>query len=98
MKATYEVTTPATTEKEGAGLYTANFKNDVFKTQTKDDIIAKLPAKEDSAKADDTKAPEAQPILPSTGDVNAFAIPLVLAVATTAAVLAFVALRRKSQR
>ncbi len=98
VKATYEVTTPATTEKEGAGLYTANFKNDVFKTQTKDDIIAKLPAKEDSAKADDTKVPEAQPILATTGDVNAFAIPVVLAVATAAAILTFVALRRKGQR
>lgn len=98
VKAAYEVTTPATTEKDGAGLYTATFKNDVFKTQTKDDVIAKLPAKEDSVKADDTKAPEAQPILATTGDVNAFAIPVVLAVAAAAAVLALVALRRKSQR
>lgn len=98
VKATYEVTTPATTEKEGAGLYTASFKNDVFKTQTKDDVIAKLPAKEDSVKADDTKAPEAQPILATTGDVNAFAIPVVLAVAAAAAILTFVALRRKNQR
>ena len=93
VKATYEVTTPATTEKEGAGLYTVSFKNEVFKTQTKDDVIAKLPAK-----ADDTKAPEAQPILATTGDVNAFAIPVVLAVAAAATILTFVALRRKNQR
>ena len=98
VKATYEVTTPATTEKEGAGLYTANFKNEAFEKQTKDAVIAKLPAKEDSAKADDTKAPEAQPILATTGDVNAFAIPVVLAVAAAAAILTFVALRRKNQR
>ena len=98
VKAAYEVTTPATTEKEGAGLYTASFENDVFKTQTKDDVIAKLPVKEDPVKADDTKAPEAQPILATTGDVNAFAIPVVLVVATAAAILTFVALRRKNQR
>ena len=98
VKATYEVTTPATTDKEGAGLYTATFKSDIFKTQIKDEVIAKLPAKEDSAKADDTKAPEAQQILATTGDVNAFAIPVVLAVAAAAAILTFVALRRKNQR
>ena len=98
VKATYEVTTPATTDKEGAGLYTATFKSDIFKTQTKDEVIAKLPAKGDPVKADDTKAPEAQPILATTGDVNAFAIPVVLAVAAAAAILTFVALRRKNQR
>lgn len=102
VKATYEVTAQATIEKEGAGLYTATFKNEAFEKQTKDAVIAKLPVnkddKQDPSKIDNTKAPEAQPILPTTGDVNAFAIPLVLAVATAAAVLAFVALRRKSQR
>lgn len=102
VKATYEVTAQATIEKEGAGLYTATFKNEAFEKQTKDAVIAKLPVnkddKQDPSKIDNTKAPEAQSILPSTGDVNAFAIPLVLAVATAAAVLAFVALRRKSQR
>lgn len=97
VKATYEVTTPATTEKGGAGLYTATFKNDVFKTQTKDDVIAKLPVKMEE-KEDQAKTPEAQPILPATGDVNAFAIPVVLAVAAAAAILTFVALRRKNQR
>lgn len=98
VRATYKVTTPATTEKEGAGLYTASFDNDVFKTQTKDAVIAKLPVKEDPVKADDAKAPEAQPILPATGDVNVFAIPVVLAVAAAAAIFTFVALRRKNQR
>ena len=102
VKATYEVTAQATIEKEGAGLYTATFKNEAFEKQTKDAVIAKLPVnkddKQDPSKIDNTKASEAQPILPTTGDVNAFAIPLVLAVATAAAVLAFVALRRKSQR
>lgn len=102
VKATYEVTAQATIEKESAGLYTATFKNEAFEKQTKDAVIAKLPVnkddKQDPSKIDNTKAPEAQPILPTTGDVNAFAIPLVLAVATAAAVLAFVALRRKSQR
>ncbi len=97
VKATYKVTTPATTEKEGAGLYTASFKSDVFKTQTKDDVIAKLPVKTEE-KEDQAKAPEAQPILATTGDVNAFAIPVVLAVAAAAAILTFVALRRKNQR
>ena len=97
VKATYEATTPATTEKEGAGLYTATFKSDVFKTQTKDDVIAKLPVKAEE-KEDQAKTPEAQPILPATGDVNAFAIPVVLAVAAAAAILTFVALRRKNQR
>lgn len=102
VKATYEVTAQATIEKEGAGLYTATFKNEAFEKQTKDAVIAKLPVnkddKQDPSKIDNTKAPEAQSILPSTGDVNAFAVPVVLAVATAAAVLTFVALRRKSQR
>ena len=97
VKATYEVTTPATTEKEGAGLYTASFENDVFKTQTKDDVIAKLPVKTEE-KEDQAKASEAQPILATTGDMNAFAVPVVLAVAAAAAILTFVALRRKNQR
>ena len=98
VKATYEVTAQATIEKEGAGLYTATFKNEAFEKQTKNAVIAKLPAKEDPVKADDTKASEAQPILATTGDVNAFAIPVVLAVAAAAAILTFVALRRKNQR
>ena len=97
VKAAYEVATPATTEKEGAGLYTASFENDAFETQTKDDVIAKLPVKTEE-KEDQAKAPEVQPILATTGDVNAFAIPVVLAVAAAAAILTFVALRRKNQR
>lgn len=102
VKATYEVTAQATIEKEGAGLYTATFKNEAFEKQTKDAVIAKLPVnkddKQDPFKIDNAKAPEAQSILPSTGDVNAFAVPVVLAVAAATAVLTFVALRRKSQR
>ena len=102
VKATYEVTAQATIEKEGAGLYTATFKNEAFEKQTKDAVIAKLPVnkddKQDPSRIDNTKAPEAQSILPFTGDVNAFAVPVVLAVAAATAVLAFVALRRKNQR
>lgn len=35
VKAAYEVTTPATTEKDGEGIYTATFENEAFETQTK---------------------------------------------------------------
>lgn len=42
VKASYEVTTPATVLKEGVGTYTATFENTAFETQTKTEPIAKL--------------------------------------------------------
>jgi hypothetical protein len=43
VNTTYEVVTPATTEAEGLGRYTAEFENELFETQTKDVVIDKLP-------------------------------------------------------
>lgn len=79
VKASYEVTTPATVLKEGVGTYTATFENTAFETQTKTEPIAKLQIlpgkpgdKGDTPKPGKTGATKtvkkAKKSLPATGD------------------------------
>ena len=96
VKATYEVTTPATTEKEGEGTYTATFENEAFETQTKTEPISKLPVKpQDPAKPKDDKPSKTdktdkpnksgktnKQTLPGTGDSTASVIMAMLSMAT----------------
>ena len=92
VKASYQVTTPATTTKEGEGTYTATFENEAFETQTRTETIAKLsvvPGKpSDSGKPASGKGNTA---LPQTGDsVNAtiLAVALLGVVAVAGSVIA----------
>lgn len=87
VKAAYEVTTPATTEKEGEGTYTATFKNEAFETQTKTESIDKLPVKpQEPAKPKDDKTSKSdktnKQTLPGTGDSTATAIISIFAMAS----------------
>ena len=98
VKASYQVTTPATTLKEGEGTYTATFENTAFETQTRTEPIAKLsvvPGKpSDSGKPASGKGNTA---LPQTGDsANAaiFAVALLGVVAVAGSVIA----RKRSER
>ena len=92
VKASYEVTTPATTEKEGEGTYTATFENEAFVTQTKTEPISKLPVKpQDPAKPKDDKPGKTdkpnksdktnKQTLPGTGDSAANVIMAMLSMA-----------------
>lgn len=86
VKAAYEVTTPATTTKEGEGTYTATFKNEAFQTQTKTEPIAKLPVKpQEPAKPKPGKPGKSgktnKQTLPGTGDSTASAIMVILSMA-----------------
>ena len=92
VKAVYEVTTPATTEKEGEGTYTATFENEAFETQTKTEPISKLPVKpQDPAKPKDDKPSKTdkpnksgktnKQTLPGTGDSTASVIMAMLSMA-----------------
>ena len=92
MKAAYEVTTPATTEKEGEGTYTATFENEAFETQTKTEPISKLPVKpQDPAKPKDDKPSKTdkpnksdktnKQTLPGTGDSAANVVMAMLSMA-----------------
>lgn len=92
VKAAYEVTTPATTEKEGEGTYTATFENEAFETQTKTEPISKLPVKpQDPAKPKDDKPSKTdkpnksdktnKQTLPGTGDSAANVIMAMLSMA-----------------
>lgn len=93
VKAAYEVTTPATTEKEGEGTYTATFENEAFETQTKTESIDKLPVKpQEPAKPKDDKPSKTdkpgksdksnKQTLPGTGDSTVTAIISMLAMAS----------------
>ena len=93
VKAAYEVTTPATTEKEGEGTYTATFENEAFETQTKTESIDKLPVKpQEPAKPKDDKPSKTdkpgksdksnKQTLPGTGDSTVTAIISILAMAS----------------
>lgn len=91
VKATYEVTTPATVLKEGVGTYTATFENTSFETQTKTEPIAKLqilPGKPGSGN---------NTALPQTGDPTGMAASVVIAIAGAAAVVGSVIARRRSK-
>ena len=92
VQAAYEVTTPATTEKEGEGTYTATFENEAFETQTKTEPISKLPVKpQDPAKPKDDKPSKTdkpnksdktnKQTLPGTGDSAANVIMAMLSMA-----------------
>ena len=95
VKAAYEVTTPATTEKEGEGTYTATFENEAFETQTKTEAIDKLPVKPQKPampkddkpnKTDKTDKPRKsdktdKQTLPGTGDSTASTIMAMLSMA-----------------
>lgn len=103
VKATYEVTTPATVLKEGVGTYTATFENTAFETQTKTEPIAKLqilPGKPGSA--NNTALPGKpgggnNTALPQTGDPTGMAASVVIAIAGAAAVVGSVIARRRSK-
>lgn len=91
VKATYEVTTPATVLKEGVGTYTATFENTAFETQTKTEPIAKLqilPGKPGSGN---------NTALPQTGDPTGMAASVVIAIAGAAAVVGSVIARRRGK-
>lgn len=91
VKASYEVTTPATVLKEGVGTYTATFENTAFETQTKTEPIAKLqilPGKPDGGN---------NTALPQTGDPTGMAASVVIAIAGAAAVVGSVIARRHSK-
>lgn len=91
VKASYEVTTPATVLKEGVGTYTATFENTAFETQTKTEPIAKLqilPGKPGSGN---------NTALPQTGDPTGMAASVVIAIAGAAAVVGSVIARRHSK-
>lgn len=98
VKASYQVTTPATTLKEGEGTYTATFENEAFETQTRTEPIAKLsvvPGKpSDSGKPASGKGNTA---LPQTGD-SANAAILVVALLGVVAVAGSVIARKRSER
>lgn len=106
VKATYEVTTPATTEKVGEGTYTATFENEAFETQTKVEEIAKLPvAPTTPATPGDQSKPSAnagsnsaasQGGFAKTVDTAVLAIPVALVIAAGAATCMAFAARRRS--
>ena len=98
VKATYEVTAPATTKKEGVGTYTATFENEAFETQTKTEAIAKLPA-EPGKPSENTQKPaqkKAKSAVPATGDAtNVIAPVVILVVAAACIVLGVIAKNKK---
>lgn len=103
VKASYEVTTPATVLKEGVGTYTATFENTAFETQTKNEPIAKLqilPGKPGGG--NNTALPGKtsggnNTALPQTGDPTGMAASVVIAIAGAAAVVGSVIARRRSK-
>ena len=99
VKAAYEVTTPATTEKEGEGTYTATFENEVFETQTKTEAIAKLPVAPNKPGKADAKPAQNQvtPATPQTGDQTNLAIPVAIAVVGIVVVAGAVIIRRRNK-
>lgn len=103
VKATYEVTTPATVLKEGVGTYTATFENTAFETQTKTEPIAKLQVLPGKPGSGNNTALPGKPsggnntALPQTGDPTGMAASVVIAIAGAAAVVGSVIARRRSK-
>lgn len=91
VKASYEVTTPATVLKEGVGTYTATFENTAFETQTKTEPIAKLQILPGKPSGGNNTA------LPQTGDPTGMAASVVIAIAGAAAVVGSVIARRRGK-
>lgn len=103
VKATYEVTTPATVLKEGVGTYTATFENTAFETQTKTEPIAKLQILPGKPGSGNNTALPGKPgggnntALPQTGDPTGMAASVVIAIAGAAAVVGSVIVRRRGK-
>lgn len=103
VKATYEVTTPATVLKEGVGTYTATFENTAFETQTKTEPIAKLQILPGKPGGGNNTALPGKPsggnntALPQTGDPTDMAASVVIAIAGAAAVVGSVIARRRGK-
>lgn len=103
VKATYEVTTPATVLKEGVGTYTATFENTAFETQTKTEPIAKLQILPGKPGSGNNTALPGKPgggnntALPQTGDPTGMAASVVIAIAGAVAVVGSVIARRHSK-
>ena len=103
VKASYEVTTPATVLKEGVGTYTATFENTAFETQTKTEPIAKLQILPGKPGSGNNTALPGKPsggnntALPQTGDPTGMAASVVIAIAGAAAVVGSVIARRRSK-
>ena len=103
VKATYEVTTPATVLKEGVGTYTATFENTAFETQTKTEPIAKLQILPGKPSGGNNTALPGKPgggnntALPQTGDPTGMAASVVIAIVGAAAVVGSVIARRRSK-
>lgn len=103
VKASYEVTTPATVLKEGVGTYTATFENTAFETQTKTEPIAKLQILPGKPGGGNNTALPGKPsggnstALPQTGDPTGMAASVVIAIAGAAAVVGSVIARRRGK-
>ncbi len=91
VKATYEVTTPATILKEGVGTYTATFENTAFKTQTRTEPIAKLQILPGKPGGDNNTA------LPQTGDPTGMAASVAIAIVGAVAVAGSVIAHRRGE-
>ena len=103
VKASYEVTTPATVLKEGVGTYTATFENTAFETQTKTEPIAKLQILPGKPSGGNNTALPGKPsggnntALPQTSDPTGMAASVVIAIAGAAAVVGSVIARRRGK-
>ena len=103
VKASYEVTTPATVLKEGVGTYTATFENTAFETQTKTEPIAKLQILPGKPGSGNNTALPGKPsggnntALPQTGDPTGMEASVVIAIAGAAAVAGSVIARRRGK-
>lgn len=91
VKATYEVTTPATILKEGVGTYTATFENTAFETQTRTEPIAKLQILPGKPSGGNNTA------LPQTSDPTGMAASVVIAIAGAVAVVGSVIAHRHGE-
>ena len=103
VKASYEVTTPATVLKEGVGTYTATFENTAFETQTRTEPIAKLQILPGKPGSGNNTALPGKPgggnntALPQTGDPTGMAASVVIAIAGAVAVVGSVIARRRGK-
>lgn len=91
VKATYEVTTPATILKEGVGTYTATFENTAFETQTRTEPIAKLQILPGKPGGGNNTA------LPQTSDPTGMAASVVIAIVGAVAVAGSVIAHRRGE-
>lgn len=97
MRAAYEVTTPATTEKEGEGTYTATFENEAFDTQTMTESIAKLPVTPNKPGSTVAKPATQGTATPATGDQTNMAIPVAIAVIGIAVIAGAAVVRKRNK-